>query len=486
MTPGKALSDRKKEILTHSDKAAATRDAWIRSHPGYFDDDRRYMRFLIPEGMRILDLSCSTGELLAQLKPSRGVGIDLSPKMIKKARENYPLDSHAELEFLVGDAEDPRFLEGIEGPFDFILLSDTIGFLDDMEESLNYLHRLCNEETRLVIAYYSHLWEPIISLAEMLRFRPPQPRVNFISATDLENILYLADFEPIRVEWRQIIPMRLFGLGTIANRFLGTLPVIRQLCLRRYCVARSRLVLNPASLSVSVLIPCRNESGNIEDAVKRLPEFGTHQEIIFIEGNSSDGTFEECLRVQKQFSQKRDIKVVKQEGRGKGDAMRKGYATATGDVLMILDADLSVPPEVMPRFYDAIASGKGEFINASRLVYPMEDKAMRPLNFMANRIFAWLFTYLLNQRFTDTLCGTKVFKRTTYIKISGGRSYFGEFDPFGDFDLIFGASKLSLRIVEIPVHYKARTYGEPQISRFRDGLLLIRMVLFAWRKLKAI
>ena len=478
---GGTLSDRKREILAHAEAAAATRDQWIAANPAYFEADRNYMRFLIPEGARVLDLGCATGDLLARLNPARGVGVDLSPAMIARARANHP-----GLEFVVGDAEDPALLDGIEGPFDAIILSDTIGLLDDLERALGLLHRLCGPETRLVIGYYCHLWEPLIYLAETLGLRPRQPKANYISRTDFENILHLADFEPIRTEWRQIVPKRLFGIGPLINRYIGTLPLIRRLCLRRYIVARSLRAIEPATLSASILIPCRNERGNIESAVKRMPRFGAHQEIVFIEGNSSDDTFAECLRVKEAYKAEWDIKVVKQEGRGKGDAMRKGYATATGDVLMILDADLSVPPEMMPRFYEAIASGKGEFINGSRLVYPMQDAAMRPLNFIANRIFAWLFTYLLNQRFTDTLCGTKVFRRRAYEKIQAGRSYFGEFDPFGDFDLIFGASKQSLRIVEIPVHYKARTYGETQISRFRDGLLLLRMVAFAWRKLKAI
>ena len=475
------LSPRKLEIRAHADAMAQERDNWIAANPTYYEDDRNYMRFLVPEGARVLDLGCATGDLLARLKPDVGVGIDLSEKMIEVARAKHP-----GLEFIAGDVEDPGLLENIKQPFDFIILSDTIGLIDDIEVALGHLHRLCHEETRLVIGYYSHLWEPLLSLAEMIGLRKKQPRANIISAIDFENMLYLADFEPIRTENRQIMPERLFGIGPLLNRYVGTLPLIRGLCLRKYIVARSKKSIKPADLPVSILVPCRNERGNIEPLVRRMPRFGAKQEIVFIEGNSADDTYAECLRVQKAFAADWDIKVVKQEGKGKGDAMRKGYASASGDVFMILDADLSVAPEAMPRFYQAIASGKGEFINGSRLIYPMQDQAMRPLNLIANRIFAWLFTYLLNQRFTDTLCGTKVFRRRAYQKIEQGRSYFGEFDPFGDFDLIFGATKQNLRIVEVPVHYHARTYGETQISRFRDGMLLLRMVAFAWRKLKAI
>jgi glycosyltransferase involved in cell wall biosynthesis len=277
----------------------------------------------------------------------------------------------------------------------------------------------------------------------------------------------------------------LLGIGRAINRFIATLPIIRRLCLRTYLVAR--LTPPPAvhRPSATVVIPCRNERGNIEAAVARLPQFADDLEIIFVEGHSRDGTLGEIHRVI-AANPGRDIKALIQDGRGKGDAVRKGFMAARGEVLIILDADLTVPPEWIPRFYEAIASGKGEFANGSRLVYPMEAQAMRFLNMVANRIFSFLFTWLLNQRFTDTLCGTKVLTRQNYLRIAAGRSYFGDFDPFGDFDLIFGAAKLNLKAIEIPVRYASRTYGTTQISRFRHGWLLLRMVLFAYRKLKAI
>jgi glycosyltransferase involved in cell wall biosynthesis len=238
-------------------------------------------------------------------------------------------------------------------------------------------------------------------------------------------------------------------------------------------------------VSCSVIIPCRNEKGNIEDAVQRTPDMGKHTELIFVEGNSQDGTLEECERVKQQYPHK-DITVLVQDGKGKGDAVRKGFSQAKNDVLMILDADLTVPPEDLPKFFEAILSGKGEFINGSRLVYQMEKEAMRFLNLLGNKFFSRAFTYLLEQRIRDTLCGTKVLWREDYDKILAGREYFGDFDPFGDFDLLFGASKLNLKIIEIPIRYRERTYGSTQISRFRHGLLLLKMIFFAMKKIKFI
>ena len=384
------------------------------------------------------------------------------------------------------DAEDPAALGSMTGAFDYVLIADTIGMFEDIDGTLRRVHDLCDPATRIVISYYSHLWEPILKLAELLKFKSPQTQINYIATADFLNLIDLSDFEVIRHEQRQLIPIRLFGIGPFVNRFIAPLPGIRNLCLRTYLVGRPVRPFPDRKLSVSILIPCRNERGNIENAIRRMPKFGSAQEILFVEGHSSDGTFEECERVRDAHRERWDITVLKQDNRGKGDAVRKGFAAAKHDVLMILDADLTMPPEALPKFHAIIESGKAEFVNGTRLVYPMEREAMRPLNLIANRCFAYLFSYLVNTRLTDTLCGTKVLLRKDYEVLARERGYFGNFDPFGDFDLIFGAAKQNLKIIETPIHYKARTFGETQISRFRDGWLLLKMVWFAYRKLKAI
>jgi len=267
--------------------------------------------------------------------------------------------------------------------------------------------------------------------------------------------------------------------------FIETLPIIKNLCVSNYIVARPIEKKVEQEMSVTVVIPCKNEKGNIEPAVQRLPKVGSHTEIIFIDGHSEDGTPEEIKRVIEAYPDL-DIKFLVQDGKGKGDAVRKAFDAATQDILMILDADLTVPPEDIPKFYNAIVENKGEFINGTRLVYPMEDEAMRFLNMLGNHFFSLVFTFLLNQRLKDTLCGTKVLRKTHYDDIVANREYFGDFDPFGDFDLLFGASKLNLKITEVPIRYKARTYGETQISRFTHGWLLIKMSFFAIGKLKLI
>ena len=478
------LSALKQRIAEQFDALAPNRRTWKRKNRYYYDVQTSYLRFLAPKGLRVLELGCGTGETLAALEPSYGVGIDISEMMIAEAAREHP-----GLTFIHGDAEDPStwgLKPGTrEGTFDMVVISDTVGHLEDIQACLENLRPFCTSETRVVITYYNFIWEPLLRLAERVGAKMPQRMGNWLSTFDLRNLLQLADFEAVKWETKLLVPRKVPVLHRVFE-FLGSLPVLRHLCLQVFVVARMRR-RDPVSQqkSVTVLIPCRNEKGNIEPAVQRTPDMGRHTEIIFVDGHSEDGTPEEIERVIAAYPE-RDITFMVQDGRGKGDAVRKGFDAAACDILMILDADLTVPPEDLPKFYNAIAADKGEFINGTRLVYPMEDEAMRFLNLLGNKFFSWAFSWLLNQRLKDTLCGTKVISRENYRRLVAGRSYFGNFDPFGDFDLLFGASKLNLKIQEVPIRYRARTYGETQISRFRHGWLLLRMCVFAMRKLKLV
>lgn len=470
---------RKARIHALSNRLASERQRW-RERAAYFHaEDLKYLRFLIPEGSDVLVLGSELGHLLAGLRPRRGTGIEISENMVGISRQLHP-----ELEFIAGDIEDLGVLSQLQGPYDYIVVPDTIGAVDDVQAMLESLHGLCHGGTRIIISYYAYFWEPLLNLAETMGLKMPTCEQNVLSSDDIRALLGIADFEVLKREWRQLIPASLFGLGTLVNRYLGTLPGIRRFALRNFIVARSARIRPAPPQSATIVIPCRNERGNIEPAVQRLPRFCNDIELIYVEGHSSDGTYDEALRVQAAYPSW-DIKVIRQDGVGKADAVFKAFDMARGDVLMILDADLTVPPEQLGKFWDVMASGKAEYVQGTRLVYPMEKQAMRFLNHIANWAFSVLFSWLLNMRITDTLCGTKVISRKNYALLKANQSYFGDFDPFGDFDLIFGAAKLNLKLTEIPIRYAARSYGETQISRFRHGVLLLRMVAFAYRKLKA-
>jgi SAM-dependent methyltransferase len=450
----------------------------------YFRGLTRLLRFLVPAGSRVLEIGCANGDLLAALEPSHGVGVDLSGRMVEVARKRHP-----ELQFLRMDAHDLAAEPSLAGPFDYVILSDLVGDLYDVLGALEQLRKVCHPRTRVVLTYYNYLWEPLLKAAERLGLKTSQNLQNWLSYADLKNLLELAGFEVFKAGRIMPFPLGIPLVSDLLNGVMQVLPGVRALGLQLYLVARLRPQA-PGSApqarhSCSVIVPARNERGNIAAAAERTPVMGTATELIFVEGNSTDGTQEEIRSLMARYGGPLDLKLVEQgSGRGKGDAVRKGFAAATGDVLMILDADLTVAPEDLPRFFQAIETGAGEFVSGSRLVYPMEKQAMRYLNLLGNKFFSKLFTWTLGQPVKDTLCGTKVLLREDYEKIAANRSYFGDFDPFGDFDLLFGATRLNLKMVEIPIRYRDRSYGTTNISRFRHGWLLLRMTIFAARKFK--
>lgn len=367
---------------------------------------------------------------------------------------------------------------------EYFVLGGIIHHERDIQTLLSEVRTLCRSETRLIVTYYSTLWRPFAALASILGLRRKTSQPNWLAHEDIINLLRLSDFEMVKLDQKILMPFYIPLLSNFINRYLAPLPLLRHLCLLNIAVARpTNYSANPEP-SVSIVVPARNEAGNIDSIVRRIPPMGPKDEIIFIEGNSTDDTWQAIQAAQRRYGDTRRILIGQQQGKGKGDAVRHGFGMATQDILMILDADMTVPPEDLPKFYSAIKDNKGEFINGSRLVYPMEKEAMRFFNLLGNKFFALAFSFVLGQRYKDTLCGTKVITRANYLKLSANRSYFGDFDPFGDFDLIFGAARMGLKIVEVPIVYRERTYGETNISRWRHGAILLAMLVFAARRIK--
>jgi ubiquinone/menaquinone biosynthesis C-methylase UbiE len=476
-----ALSSAEQKAALYRDERITYWNSYSRRKSSYYYHRRltEIYQFLIPPGQRVLEMGCADGDLLASLKPSEGVGIDFSPEMIPRARSKHP-----ELTFIQSDVHEPE----LSGTFDYIVLSDLVNDLWDVEQVFERIATLCGPQTRVVINTYSRLWELPLAAVRRLKLANPSIARNWLTPEDLENMLYLSGFAMIR-RWQEILfPLRLPLVDSICNRYLVKVAPFRAGALTNFLIVRRAEQSDSPSREkrepiVSVVVPARNEAGNIDNIFRRVPEMGAGTELIFVEGHSSDGTYEAIERAAKNYPGKR-VKMMRQSGRGKGDAVRVGFAAAAGDVLMILDADLTVAPEDLPRFYSVLRTGKGEFVNGVRLVYPMEAQAMRFFNLLGNKFFAVAFSWLLGQKIKDTLCGTKVLSRRNYELLARNRGYFGEFDPFGDFDLIFGAAKLNLKIVDVPIRYAERTYGETNIARWRHGWLLIRMVMFACRKIK--
>ena len=436
---------------------------------------RTIYQSLVPQGSRVLEVGCGEGDLLAAVAPRQGVGIDFSLEMVRRAAARHPA-----LSFVHADAHDLP----VRGPFDAVILSDLVNDAWDVQRLLEQVASCTTPRSRILLNVYSRLWELPLRGAQSIGLARPLLEQNWLAGDDVRNLLRLSGLEAVR-RWQEVLlPAPLPGIAAFFDRFLVKLWPLRHLALANFFVARPAPRGGP-ELTVSVIVPARNEEGNVAAIFDRTPEMGLGTELILVEGHSRDDTWEAIQRELAARPERR-ASAFRQTGKGKGDAVRLGFSAASGDVLMILDADLTVAPEDLPRFYEAIRSGAAEFVNGVRLVYPMERQAMRFANLLGNKFFGLAFSWLLGQPIKDTLCGTKVLRRDDYERLAANRSYFGDFDPFGDFDLLFGAARLNLAIVDLPVRYRERTYGATNIQRWRHGVLLLRMCLFAATRIKLV
>ena len=468
------MKNLKKEIINHYNLYSYKRLKSKKKYSYFHSLIENYFKFGILDNSTVLEIGCGTGDLLNFINPSFGVGIDISDKIISIAKNQYP-----NLEFYCTDIEGLD----IDYKFDYIILSGVIGEFQDIQLTFNSIKKFCNSETKLIISYYNKLWEPILNISEKFKLKTPQLRQNWLTKNDLLNLIKLSSFELIKNYNKILLPIRIPILNLFFNNFLANIPFFRSFALISFVHIKVQPTKKREDISVSIIIPAKNEKMNIENTIKRIPDFGKDIEIIFVEGNSKDFTYEEILRVKQKYSDKKIISL-KQNGKGKGNAVEEGFDIAKGDLLIILDADLTVPPEDLPKFYEAIIEDKAGLVNGSRFVYPLEKDSMRFLNMLGNKFFTNILSYAIDQKLTDTLCGTKVILRKDYLKIKKNKFFFGDFDPFGDFNLIFGAAKLGIKILDLPIRYQEREYGTTQISRFTHGLLLIKMTIFALRKIK--
>ncbi len=469
-----ALQSSRDERRALQDRIAPEREKWIRQNRYYYDRIKRLLRFIIEPHKRVLEIRCQTGDLLASVQPSYGVGIEISQRLVEIAQKNHP-----ELQFLCADPEDVS----LGKTFDYVI----VGHIFDTVDILAALKRVrahCTPETRVLIINYNQLWEPILGFASAIRLRSPCIEPNWVSDADVRGFLDLSGFRPLRTHQILLLPKYIPLISSLFNDFLAKLPGLRRLCMIQIVVARPHPIpRNSDDVSVSVIVPCRNERGNVAAGVERIPDMGKHTEIIFCDDKSTDGTADEVRRMQSLYPH-RDIRLVNGPGICKAENVWTGFRHATGDVLMILDADLTVMPEELPFFFHALVENRGEFINGSRLVYPIPKAAMKFFNRAGNKVFGIVFSYLLKQRFKDTLCGTKVLWRRDWMRIEKGLGTWGIRDLWGDYELILGASKLHLEVVEMPVHYQERVYGVSKMTKvFANGLRMFRICRGAWPKL---
>jgi len=438
-------------------------------------DISRTLARTIPVDAQVLEVGCGNGDTLAALANPVRHGIEFTASTLAEARARHPELALAE--------EDALTFQRPER-YQAIIADRLVHSVPDIQRLLENLSTHLSDDGRIFLTCFNYLWEGALRLSEIAGLKQPAPPSNWLSETDVENLFAIAGLEVVKYEDRLLMPAPIPVASGLVNRYVAKLPLLNRFALYRLYVLRKRQATTPRAPKVTVVVPARNEAGNVPNIIARTPMMGAGTELIFVEGGSTDNTRAAIEEAIASYRGPLTISSYQQTGKGKGDAVRLGFGKATGDLLMILDADLTVPPEDLPKFYDVMLSGLTDYVHGTRLVYPMESEAMRFLNKLGNIGFSKLFSYLLNQPIKDTLCGTKVLWKHDYARLAENRHYFGDFDPFGDFDLIFGVAKLNLKLLEIPVRYRDRTYGSTNISRFRHGFMLLQMSAVAAQKLK--
>ncbi|MHC4309737.1 MAG: class I SAM-dependent methyltransferase [Planctomycetota bacterium] len=274
---------------------------WRKRNTYYYKWLDKIYKFVVRPNSRVLHIGCECGDLLAAVQPSYGVGIDADPAAVELAKKRFP---HLKFHTM-----DPHELN-LDEKFDYVLICNSLGRWHDIQQVLERVHPLTTESTRIVITYYNYLWEWILRMGSFFRIRRPLAYQNWLPPQDIANLLTLTNFDVIRTDSFLLIPKRIPPLTILCNYFLSLLPGIRFFNLVNLFVARpAPTTRQEKDLSVSVIVPCRNERGNIEDVVTRVPKMGRETEIIFVDGNSTDGTPDEIERHIKEHPE-RKIRLI--------------------------------------------------------------------------------------------------------------------------------------------------------------------------------
>ena len=462
--------ERKEFVRDHFDVLAKDYDKWKKKNSYYYRSLKAFIKHIVQPNSSVLEIGCATGDILASTNPSRGVGIDISSEMIKLASEKHP-----QQEFVNTSIENFQNQE----KFDYIIMVDVIDHVYDVMDVFKAVYQHCHPTTRIVLTTASPWWDPVFMIMEKFKAKMPEGPHNFVEIKNIANILELLDFKVNYFGYMLLFPKYIPILSYLANTVGVRTWGVRRLSPIQYMLIQP-LMRNEINLGLgcSVIIPCYNEENNIEEAIRRIPSMGKYTEIIVVNDGSQDRTADCVRELQKKYS---NLKLIDNpSNKGKGYAIQQGFAAATQEILMTLDADLSVPPEELPRFFDPLNKAQGQFVNGTRMVYPMiEPQRMRTVGLLGNKILGQIMTFIIRQDLSDTLCGTKAFYKRDLKYMNMG------VDKWGDFDLLFGAAKLGNTILEVPVHYKSRKTGEPRMKLFRHGFYILKACFRGIRELMA-
>lgn len=459
------------KIKEHFNRIAGEYDHWKRKNWYYYAKIKEFYKKRIPEGRRVLELGCGTAEILNAVSAGYGVGVDISDEMIKIAKNKFP-----GLNFVRAGAEE---LAGLDEKFEYVILSDLIDHARDIWKVFLNLDNLTQKGSTVVITTINPLWDPLFAVFEKLKLKMPEGPHNFLFKADIINLMKLFGYKVREDGFFLLFPLYIPFISDFINRYGPRIPLIRNLCLVQYIVARKiRGAMPDKGLSCSVVVPCYNEAQNLEECLRRIPQMGKFTEVIIVDDGSTDNT---ALLAREIIRQQSHMKLITYpQNRGKAYALRQAFNAASGDILIILDADMSVIPEDLEKFFWALnRSDDIVFVNGTRMVYPMQKEAMRALNLLGNKIFSLIFSWLLGQRITDTLCGTKAVLRRAYHDTD-----FTRHDPWGDFDLLINIAGKGYRMAEMPVRYKRRLKGQSKMRVLRHGFKLLLRCFIGFRELK--
>jgi ubiquinone/menaquinone biosynthesis C-methylase UbiE len=457
----------KQAVQEHFDKISKEYDYWKKKNYYYYDTIKEFVRRIIPPGNKVLEVGCGTGDILAHVKPGTGVGVDISPEMVSIAAKKHP-----EYRFVAGAIEDLDLGE----KFDYIIVVDVMDHVQDVHDVFKALFKLCHPATKIILTTINPWWDPVLDLAEKVGAKMPEGPHNFIEKRNLETMAEAADlkisYSGYLLLFPKYIPVFSYLVNSIGTRLW---PLYKMSFVQYMIIQPGPENHNDLGLGCSVVIPCHNEEDNVQEAIKRVPQMGVYTEIIVVNDGSTDRTAEKVRELLPQYP---NLKLIDYSpNKGKGHGVWSAFEAASQDVVMILDADMTTPPEELPRFFEPLNKGMCGFVNGTRMVYPMEGQAMRTLNLFGNKIFGLIMTFLIGQRISDNLCGTKALLKKDALTFQRG------LDRWGDFDLLFGAAYRGLKILEVPVHYKERKAGVSKMQTLRHGLHLLTAVYKGFRNL---
>jgi hypothetical protein len=448
-------------------------DAWVGTR-GHCRLLAHYDRLLTPDEPRLLEIGFVRGQLLTEWPALGFTGVDCFRFQVDQVNSHLP-----QSDFQVKAGEQLT----LEAGLDVVIISDALDEAMDVGQLHEPVQAVYSPETRPIFNYHSNLWDSLFTAAHRLGLRRKALQSDLWVTADAKSLPDLSAWDVAQLHHFLVAADR-GRLGSIIDHYPALIHPLFCLTVSIAARSRGRPAASPArALSASVVGPARNEAGSIAGAVARTPTMSEDSNLIFERGYSRDDTW---TRIQKVAANHPPLKIeaLRPSDRGKGDAELAELAAAASDVLTALEADPTTPHEELPKVYEVIASGKAELADGVSLIYPTSQRAMQFLYLRAKNSFGLIFSWLLCPPAKDTLWGTEVLRRAQYENIAANRTYFGDFDPLGDFDLGFGAATQNLKIADTPIRHRERTHGETNIQRRRHGWLLLRTVIFPPSKLK--